>query len=235
MVVDAWGLWNQNIGISQIRDATRMIAFAAKWYGEKPVSFFSEFHDGRDEMASAAHELLEAADVVVHFNGTTFDIPHMNREFAVRGWLPPAPYQQVDLLRVVKKNFRFPSNKLQYVSTALGLEGKAQHEGHNLWVRCLAGDAAAWREMKRYNKQDVVVTEKLYDKLLPWIGNHPHRGLYDGTDGLACNRCGSQDLRPRGFSYTAVSRFQRYRCDDCGGWMRDNKVIARVSHRGLGA
>ena len=42
-----------------------------------------------------------------------------------------------------------------------------ENEGHELWLKCMAGNANAWKVMKRYNIQDVRVTEKLYDKLRP--------------------------------------------------------------------
>lgn len=229
-----WSLWNVNVGLSQLRDSGQVISFAAKWFGDRKVFFHSDFHDGHPAMVRAAHALLDEADVLVHYNGNTFDIPHLNAEFARAGMTPPSPYKQVDLLRVVKSNFRFPSNKLQYVSTALGLEGKLQHAGHELWVKCMADDPKAWNIMRRYNKQDVVLTEKLYEKLLPWAGGHPHTGLY-AVDGAreCCARCGSEDLERRGFAYTPLGKFQQYRCKGCGGWSRGGKRLEAVTLRAV--
>jgi uncharacterized protein YprB with RNaseH-like and TPR domain len=120
-------------------------------------------------MVSTAHALLDLADVVMTWNGRKFDIPHLNREFLGLGFSPPSPYQQIDLYQVVKKNFLFPSNKLQYVSQALGLDGKVAHEGHGLWVACMEGDPEAWALMERYNKQDVWMLEEIYGRVQPWI------------------------------------------------------------------
>lgn len=219
-VADVWGLFNQNVSLNQLRQSTRMICWAAKWHGEKKVMFRSEFHDGTEQMIADAHALLDEADAVIHYNGTSFDVPHLNREFLTAGLNPPSPFQQIDLVRTAKKKFRFPSNKLQYVSTAVGLPGKVQHSGHDLWVRCLAGDAAAWGLMRRYNRQDVVLTEQLYDRLLPWIGSHPNRAMIDGVVGHACPKCGSTDVQRRGVSRTLVSTFQRFQCNACGSWSR---------------
>lgn len=168
-----WGLWQQNVGLNQLLESGEVICFAAKWYDVEKPSFFSTFHHGKDEMVSAAHALLDEADAVIHFNGQRFDIPHLNREFVEMELSPPSPYSQIDLLKVVKKQFRFPSNKLDYVTKALGLDHKVSHAGHTLWVKCMAGDYQAWEEMKKYNVQDVVITEQLYDRLLPWIPSHP--------------------------------------------------------------
>lgn len=216
-VADVWGLWNQNVGINQLHESTRMLCYAYKWHGEKKTYFESEWSS--DDMLEPLWTALDDADAVVTYNGDRFDITHINREFVQAGYGPPSPFKSVDIVKVVKKHFRFPSNKLQYVSTALGLEGKLQHSGHSLWTRVLEGDEKAQRLMQRYNIQDVVLLEKVYDKLLPWIHTLPNRNLFGG-DG--CPRCGSSLLQKRGFSYTNQGQFQRYQCQDCGGWSKES-------------
>lgn len=232
-VADVWGLFDQTVSLSQLRESTRVIAFAAKWLDAPEVMFYSDFHDGHRDMILAAHALLGIADIVVHYNGTSFDIPHLNREFVEAGYDPPSPFKQVDLLRVVKKNFRFASNKLQHVSVQLGLEGKQEHEGHTLWVRCMAGEPEAWEEMRVYNVQDVRLTEKVYLRLLPWISNHPHMGLYVDESRPVCNRCGGTRLQKRGTAYTTLGAYQRYQCQGCGGWSRSGKRVNGVDVRGV--
>lgn len=230
-IAHVWGLWQQNVSLNQLMESTQVISWAGKWYGDKKVEFWSEFHHGKEAMLERAHAVLDEADAVVGFNHKSFDMKHLRREFAEQGWLPPSPWKDIDLLAVVKANFRFPSNKLQYVSTALGLKGKVQHSGHDLWVRCMAGEETAWATMRRYNKQDVVLTEQLYEKLLPWIHNHPSVALDNGVDG--CNRCGSTNLQRRGFDTTSLGKFQRYQCQDCGGWLRGGKREEFVDLRGV--
>lgn len=223
-----WGLWNQNIGLPQLLESGRVICFAAKWVGSKSVMFYSEFQHGHEEMTKQAHRLLDEADVVVHYNGKKFDVPWLQTEFARYGLDSPSPYKQVDLLKVVQKEFRFPSNKLDAILGELGLVGKLKHDGHILWIKCLLGDAKAWRQMRKYNVQDVRSTEQLYLRLGSWIKNHPSHSLFEGREGCVC---GSSDLERRGFAYTAVSRFQQYRCRDCGRWMRSGKAESRVDLR----
>lgn len=232
-LADVWGLWQQNVGITQLRQSTRMMCFAAKWHGEREVIFKSEFHDGYLPMVKAAHALLDEADVLVHFNGNSFDVPHLMREFLQADLGPPSPFDNVDLLRAVKKKFRFPSNKLDYVSQAVGFKGKVKHEGHTLWVKCMAGDEAAWGRMRRYNIGDVRLTERLYDRLLPWIPAHPHVGLYRDPSVDCCSRCGSDRLQRRGMAYTKISAYQRWQCQGCGAWGRSGRREAGVDVRGV--
>ena len=214
-----WSLWKQNVSLSQLMQSGQVICFAAKWHDKPKVTFRSDHHDGHDEMVRHAHRLIDEADVVVHYNGLAFDMPHLRREFLLAELAPPSPVQEIDLLKVVQKHFRFTSNKLAHVTEQLGLTGKLSHSGHQLWVDCMNGDQKAWDTMRRYNKQDVVTTEELYDRLLPWITGHPHVGLYDGET-YCCRNCGSKDVQKRGFRYTAYSKYQQVQCNKCGSWSR---------------
>lgn len=228
-----WGLWDQNVGLNQLIEATEMLCFAAKWQGSSKVHFHRTGNaEQREAMVQAAHDLLDAADVIVHYNGKSFDVPHLNREFLLAGLNPPAPYQQVDLLHTVKRRFRFPSNKLAYVSEALNLGGKVKHEGHELWVKCMAGNREAWATMRRYNIQDIELLEDVYDALYAWIPNHPTVTLFQGGDG--CPGCGGSNLQRRGYAYTKVSSYQRFQCLDCGKFSRSGKRARGVDLRDAG-
>jgi hypothetical protein len=51
----------------------------------------------------------------------------------------------------------------------MGLGKKEEHEGFGLWLKCEAGDKAAWKRMRSYNRKDVKLTEDLFLDYLPWI------------------------------------------------------------------
>lgn len=217
-LADVWTLWQANVSLAQLRDSARMICFAATWRGEKSIQFYSEWQHGRDGMVAAAHALVSEADVVVGYNSKQFDYRHLQREFLLAGLPPTPPATHVDLYQVVRKEFKFPSNKLDYVAQQLGLGAKLSHAGHELWVKVLSGDAKAQATMQKYNVQDVRLTEQLYDRLLPWIRNHPNRNLHTEIEG--CPSCGSVHLQRRGVQRTRISTFHRYHCQDCGAWSR---------------
>lgn len=227
--VYTWGLWDQNVSISQIIQPGRVFGFAAKWLGEKDALFYSDHQDGHEAMVQAAHRLLSEADIVVTYNGISFDIPHMQREFLLLGYNPPKPFKQIDLLRVAKKQFKFASNKLDYISQQLGIGRKTSHEGFELWVKCMAGDPKAWKKMATYAKQDVKLTEKLYHYLLPWLTNVPHIGQMDGTDS-SCWACGGTKLVRDGTAYAFVSSYRLYQCQGCGAWVRGLAKLQDATH-----
>lgn len=221
-----WGLWQQNVGTNQLLSSGYVMCWGAKWYGERQVHFERIRYNGKLEPVGHAdllkpiHSLLSEADIVVHYNGKSFDIPTLQKEFLVHGFPPPAPFKQVDLLQVVRRQFRFPSRKLDYVAKTLGLGEKVKHAGHGLWISCMANDDQAWRTMERYNKQDVRLLEPVYERLLPWIHNHPNVGMYG--DGIICTNCGSARLQRRGVARTLNQEYQRFQCKACGTWMRGN-------------
>lgn len=164
-----WGLWDQNVSIDQIIEPTEMLCFGARWGGTKKVIFKSVHHDGKKAMLEELHALMEEADVLVGWNSAAFDHKHINREFLENGMAPPSPVKDLDLMSIVKANFQFPSNKLDYVAQKLGVGAKVKHSGFKLWINCMAGDPKAWVEMKKYQIQDVNLLIDLYDILLPWF------------------------------------------------------------------
>lgn len=213
-----WGLWDQNVSLNHLVESGEILCWAAKWIGEDEVFFHSMQSGSKKKMIRAAWKLLDEADVVLHFNGKRFDIPWLNREFVQMGLMPPSPYKQIDLLSTCRQQFKFPSNKLEYITKKLGLLGKVKHEGFDLWIKCMARDPEAWGRMEEYNVRDVIELEELYVLLKPWIKSHPSYGAYYGDD--VCPKCGGSDLRPRGWAYTSQSRYRRLKCHDCGTWTR---------------
>jgi len=219
-----WGLWQQTVNIDRIIDSSYVLCWAAKWYGEDDIMFSSIHKTTPRQMVKQIHKLLSEADVIVHYNGKRFDIPILNREMITLGMAPPAPYKQIDLLTVARRQFKFISNKLDYVAHSLGLGKKVRHKGFELWVQCMNDEPEAWKEMETYNKQDVVLLERLYDTFKPWIKNHPNHGVYDDRRGLQCTNCGSTHYHKRGWHIAKTFKYPRFQCQACGHWFRGNRA-----------
>ena len=172
-------------------------------------------------MLNSIHKLMDEADAIVHYNGLQFDIKMLNGEFLQAGMPPPSPAKHIDLLRVARSQFRFVSNKLDYVSQKLGLGKKTAHEGHELWLKVMNNDRQAWKRMEEYNKNDVILLEKLYNKFKGWISNHPNHNSF--SDGTVCPNCSSARLTKQGSFITSSRKYQRYQCKDCGKWSKSVK------------
>ena len=225
-----WRLYDENIGLEQLIQPVRTICVAWQLDDEK-MQFASEWRGGHDSMVARIYKAVDEADAVIHYNGASFDERHLNREFLQAGLTPPSPYRTIDLYRTVKAKFQFTANRLAQVSRELELrEGKLKTD-FELWKNVLAGDAKARRYMERYNKEDVRLLVDLYDEMLPWIGQHPNVALYeDGTE-MKCTRCGATSLTKHGYYFTGASKFQRYRCGECGANNRGSKRLSTTQLR----
>ncbi len=229
-LVWTFGLWNQNISIGQIVEPTKVLCFGAQFLGEKKVHFYSVHHDGQKKMREELHKLMDEADVICGWNSASFDHPHIRREFIEAKMPPPSPTKDYDLMKVAKVA-RWPSNKLDYVAQRLGVGKKVQHEGFQLWVKCMAGDPKAWKVMKRYQIQDVRVLVGLYEELLPWAGKkHPSRAVIDDIED-ACPACGKSDFMKRGFENLSTGKFQRFQCRNCSAWSRSKSSVTSTDKR----
>jgi len=218
-----WGLFKENIPLARLVESSYVLCWAAKWIDGDEIMFDSVHVSGMRGMLARIHALLDEADVVVHFNGQSFDIPTLNKEFIEQGMPPPSPYKQVDLMKVAKDKFRFTSNKMDFIAKFLD-EGEKKDTSFELWVDCMKGDEEAWIKMKEYNIHDVRILERLYYRFRPWISRHPNVALYSEAR-TCCPNCGSLDYQKRGFHYTTVGKFQRYSCKACGNWFRDGSNV----------
>jgi hypothetical protein len=219
----SWGKWQ--VDVVEFISHWYLLSVAYKWFGEKIIHVkalpdfkgYKPFGDDR-ELVKFVWELLDDADIVISHNGDEFDLKKLNTRFIQWNLPPPSPYKSIDTLKVVKSVFSFNSNKLDELGRDLGLGRKIEHEGFPLWLKCERGDMNAWNKIKKYNKRDVELLEKLYIKIRPYIKNHPNLDVFSSRP--VCPKCGSDSLIGRGYYYTNTMAYKRYRCNNCGGWSR---------------
>lgn len=222
-VAHIWGLYKQNISTNQILASGYVMCYSAKWLGDDRIYFDSIHQSGNKKMLTGVHALMDEADAIIHYNGTKFDIPTLNKEFLLAKLPPPSPVKQIDLLKTARQQFRFPSNKLDYIAQALGVGAKTHHKGHELWIGCMNGSEEDWKIMEEYNKNDVIILEGVYNRLKPWIKTHANHGLYNNSN-LVCPNCGGNHYQKRGFAYTHAGKYQRFHCQGCDNWFRSKKA-----------
>ena len=228
----AWSTYQTDI--IHVVEPQRVMCWAAKWLGapKSSIEFRSTFHDGRKAMLKRIAELLDEADAVVSYNGARHDTPHILTEFLREYVDIPSPYREIDLYKVTRGRLKLPNNRLQTALHEFELGSKVKHEGFGLWLKCMAGDEAAWGRMRRYNLGDVLELEKLYMLYRPIIPQsmHPNENLY--CDGHVCPICGSSKIHRRGYTPTTVSLFPRFHCQSCGKWSRGKTAVERTDVRG---
>lgn len=219
-VAYVWGLHGENISIDQIVKPGYTISFAAKWLGEPEITHMDIWTHGKKKTLRRVYDMLNEADAVVHWNGTAFDIPTLNKEFILQGWTPPSPTYEIDLLHTARRKFRFQSNRFGFVCKELGIGTKLKHTGFDMWAECLAGSQSARDLMKRYNIHDTWLLEPVYERMKPWIVHHPNFGLYNDGEHHQCPHCGSHRLRQKGYFHAQTQSYVKFKCRACGKWSR---------------
>ena len=235
-----WGIWEQNVGLDMIKTEWSILAYAAKWLGKSKVVYDDTSGKGADHvrndwrLVDGLWHLLDEADIVVAQNGARFDVKKINARLVMQGFGPYSPIRVVDTLTVAKRYFGFTSNKLEWQSKYLTDSPKSKHKkfpGFELWAEVLKDNPKAWAEMQKYNKQDVIATEKLYLTQRPWIANHPNLGTYSDAAIHACPNCGSTNVAKHGFRYMQQGKYQRYDCNECGAFSRGKTNLLPAATR----
>ena len=225
-----WGKWQQDV--IAYKEEWQILSYAYKWQGTAKISCTSQRTFGSisdKEVTLSLWKLLSQADVVIAHNGDAFDLKKSNSRFLFYNLPPNTKYTSVDTLKVARKYFKFNSNKLNDLGEHLGLGAKLKHQGFAMWLGCMAGEAKSWNLMEKYNIQDIVLLEKIYQRLLPWIDSHPNVALMIGRPN-GCNKCGHPKMFKDGFKYTASSKKQVWRCHKCRGRMMAGVKIADKRH-----
>jgi len=170
--------------------------------------------------------LFDHADISIAHNGDRFDLKKFNARAIINGFGPVSPMQTIDTLRESKRYFGFYMHSLQQLGRALGLGRKERHYGIELWHECIQGDPEAWALMEKYNRQDVVLLERVYYKIRPWIGTpgkkgHPNLGHWSRGE-MTCPKCqaGADKVTITGWHRTGVSEYPSIYCSVCGGYSR---------------
>lgn len=220
-----WDLKTRYVPLRQVEEDGYVLCFAYRWGHENEIGFWSRWDQGEKNMVKAAWQLMDEADVIIHYNGDNFDVPRLNTEFLRYRLGPPSPAHSIDLYKVVNGTFRVLSKSMNHMLHLLGLESKMEHKGMELWTGCMRGVEEDQLTMEEYNVQDVNVMQELYRELRPWIRNHPNVALWmDRSEEPKCPKCGSDNLRFKGYKRTKVLSYRQYKCNDCGSYSRQRRA-----------
>ncbi len=178
-------------------------------------------------LVKTLNDVLMKADLIVGHNGDRFDLKKFRWRAAFHG-MPPLPkISTVDTLKVSRQLFGPPSHRLGYLVDRLGSTQKGGIT-QKQWLKFfLEGDRDTLNEIAEYNKQDIVTLRDLYHKIKPYMHNHPHMKAYyaKGKGDVVCQTCGSSNLIKKGTRKTNSGvRYQRHKCNDCGGWTPGRRI-----------
>ncbi len=234
-----WGLFDQNVGLNQVKSDWHVISWAAKWLGDPPDKVIqmdqrnAKNVEDDKKLLQAVWKLMDEADVIITQNGKAFDSKKLNARFILNGMHPPSSYRHIDTYIIAKKYFAFTSNKLAYMTDKLCVKYKKlsnhKFEGFELWKECLKGNKAAWKEMAKYNIYDILSLEEVYYKLIPW-DNSINFSVYVDDELNQCT-CGSNNFVKNGYSFTNNGRYHRYKCKKCGSEVKSKSNLLTKEKR----
>ena len=238
--VYTFGIFDQRISPEQVKKDWSVSCWSAKWLFDS--KYMGEVVEPREAIVrqdrrimKGIWKLLDEADIVITQNGNGFDLKRLNTRFLLAGLKPPMYYQSIDTLAVLRKNFDFTSNALDFVDNLLGIDHKIETT-FEWWKQCAEGNHEYLKKTFEYCKHDVGTTEELYLKLRPWIRSHPNIGLFVETDDPVCRNCGSIRLDWKGQYATPLNLYDAFRCSSCGALGRGRvSMLEKDKQRSLTA
>lgn len=208
-------MYNQNFGVEQVKEDPYILCVGYQFLGEGKPECLTLWDLGAEVMHQRTRELMQIADAIVSKNGVKFDFPWLLTEFLKYGIAPPRPATHIDLDKIAKSQFRFLSNKLDYILQYLDIGSKIDTGGFKLWRQVMDGNEAARKKMVRYCKHDVRQTGRLYNRIRGYIVNHPSMRALGS---VACPTCQSKSTKKDGIRRTKCFHIQQHQCNSCGSY-----------------
>jgi uncharacterized protein YprB with RNaseH-like and TPR domain len=212
-----------------------------KWNYEKSARVLTiehrhlrHFNDG--PLLRAFSAIYNKADLTVAHFGSVFDRRFIQGRLLINN-LPAIPFTKMrDTCMIARSVANYSSNRLKTLGTTLDLKNQKEEKGTGWplwWFGAMQGDMGAVRKMAHYCKHDVLATEELYYRLLPFDNAHPRVYFKEEGEAEVCGHCGGK-VEYRGTRLLNNKRYRRYRCLNsnfkktgkiCGKWGHVGKAI----------
>jgi uncharacterized protein YprB with RNaseH-like and TPR domain len=148
--------------------ATEVVTFRRDrkpWKGSKPSD--------DSKLAMSIRDYLEAADIIVSWNGIFFDIPFLNARLIEAGERTIRlgdVTKHVDLKMYTRPPSMRPGrSSLEKVQVWLGLDESKTPLSPSIWADAATGDPAAMDEVVRHCEADVLILREAWPRLAPLV------------------------------------------------------------------
>tara|TARA_R110000822_G_scaffold238449_4_gene368596 strand:- start:648 stop:1436 length:789 start_codon:yes stop_codon:yes gene_type:complete len=218
-IVSSWNVgYELNISPDNIIKERAIICICYKWEDESKIHELHWDKGDDKQMLIKFSKIINGADEIIGHNGDNFDIKWLRTRCLFHSIDVFPDYQTVDTLKLSRGNFKFNSNKLDYIAKLLGLGGKMETGGLKLWDDIiLRNNKTSLTKMIDYCKKDVLILEQVFKRLNPYVKSKTHVAVLEGGNRCSCPNCSSTRLQKRGTSVTASGLIkQRLQCQDCG-------------------
>ncbi len=207
--------FQMSLGYHNIIEQAKIICICYKWSDNDKVYHLNWDKKQCDKlMLQKFIKILNEADEIVGHNSDKFDIKWIRTRCLFHNISMMPSYQSLDTLKAVRGGMNFPSNRLDSIGRYLG-EGKKIKTTEELWFDVWRKNSkTALKGMIDYCKQDVVLLEKIFNKINPYINN---KAGIDRDFKSDCPECGSNDMRVKAYKTSAAgAKYVSLQCHDCG-------------------
>ena len=231
-MVEAMKVWPQLSnypGLTLRATVSTIICAGWKYYGHKKVECINAWDwpkkwknniNNDFEVVKAIYDVLKHADAVVTHNGKRFDWKFLQTRLMYHGLGPLGNIHHIDTKQTASRHLYSFNNRLGYLGEWLANDKKLDHEGWDLWVDVSNDCEKAKKKMTAYCKQDVLLLEKVFERLKPLISNIPNYNIFIPGRHHKCPNCGSIKVSNNGWRHTKTRSYKRYICRDCKTWFR---------------
>ena len=169
-----------------------IICVSWKWEGEKEVHSLTWDKKQNDKkLLTEFVKVLAEADEIIAHNGDFFDMRWLRGRCVFHGIEMNPYYTTTDTLKLARYAFYFNSNRLDYLAKFLGVGSKTPHAGFQLWVDVMDKKQEALDMMVEYCENDVVILEKVYQKIKNYTNPRTNHAHLRGVEKFACPDCGT--------------------------------------------
>lgn len=178
----------------QIKEHKQIFCICYKWQGDDTVHCL-DYRMGEKEMIKQFIRIMGEAHECIAHNGDRFDVKEIRTRAIYYGLLMFPQYRTLDTLIKSRRYFNFASNKLDYIGKYLGLGGKKEHEGLDMWIKVQENkDDQALDEMIKYCQRDVILLEDAFAVMSPFIDHNNNFAVLTGGERWECPECASSDV-----------------------------------------
>jgi len=226
-IVSSWRVgFKINLTPDNIIKEREIICVCWKWAGKKEVhslDWGSKMND--KSLLKKFIKELDKADVAIGHNGDKFDIKWLKTRILHHGLDPITNIQTIDTLKLARNNFYLNSNRLDYIARFLGVGSKMETGGFSLWKDACNGSKKALNKMVKYCKQDVIILEKVFDKIKAHSNNMPvHMGVINNDSRLDCPQCSGKAIF-YGYTTTRAGKYRKRKCTKCSHVWRHFRMV----------
>lgn len=223
-----YGLFDVTINKDWIVNETSICNISYKWENEPVVHNLSVMDNPKrykkdpyddSEIVKKFLKVLKQADVVIAHNGDAFDYPILKAR-AIKYGYDDYHISKIDTLKLAREH-KFPcGNRLKELAKFLGVARKSISSDRWWFNMATKSCIDSATKMAEYGKQDTVVLEDVFHKLLKYT--HKKLPNYNniknkGEGNTTCPKCKGTQVKKDGKYYYAINAKQRYHCQDCRG------------------